>query len=99
MYVIGIDVQGDSKGIGIKGNRVDLEPGDLNNVLDAYIALVIGENADDAGAGSTIIVENNVFAQEYQIQNTNGNRRHIRMNRRIMEQFGKTTSSKPSVDQ
>jgi hypothetical protein len=73
MYVIGIDVQGDSKGFGIKGNRVDLKPGVLNNVLDAYIALVIYKNAENAGTDSTIIVENNLFAQEYHIQNNNGN--------------------------
>ena len=46
---------------------------------DVYSALVVGKNADEAGKGASITINDNIFSQEYIIQNgmldTNAERR------------------------
>jgi hypothetical protein len=68
-YVIGIDVQGDAKGFEIVGNFIDLKASATFDLSDVYNALIIGQNADDGGTSSTIVLNDNTFAQEYIIQN------------------------------
>lgn len=61
--VVGIDVQGESSGIKIQLNDVDLKAGVGTFILDKYVGLRIREKVD----GSSITVQsNNNFAQEIQ---------------------------------
>lgn len=63
VLVVGIDIQGESSGIKIQLNNVDLKAGVGTSILDKYVGLRIRENAD----GSSIKVQpNNNFAQEIQ---------------------------------
>lgn len=75
MYVIGIDIQGDTQGLDIIDNIVNLNNTIANDVSDRYFALIIGENADEGGLISTILIDNNVFSHEQLIQNTQTSRR------------------------
>jgi hypothetical protein len=83
-YVIGIDVQGDAKGFDVLGNVVDLKASASFELSDVYSALIIGENADDGGSSGTIMLHDNIFSQEYIIQNgsTNTNDMVLKSNER-----------------
>jgi hypothetical protein len=67
--IIGIDVQGDTEGVSIGENIVDLNEDVGVDFFDQYIALRIRENVDNAGTGSTVTLSSNTFAQEQQILN------------------------------
>jgi hypothetical protein len=51
-----------------------MNPNVQDNATDQYYALIIGENADDAGASSSVLIENNSFTHEELIQNTKDSR-------------------------
>ena len=67
--IIGIDIQGDTKGLKISDNFVDLNSNVGDELTDAYVALVIGEHADDSGENKTIVLDHNTFMHEQLIEN------------------------------
>jgi hypothetical protein len=75
--VVGIDVQGDTNGLCIIENSVDLSINAAQNVTDIYLALLIGRYADSNGTTATIIKEANVFSEEERIENTETARRRL----------------------
>jgi hypothetical protein len=67
--IIGIDIQGDTLGVEIERNDVDLDRQVGRSVLDKYVALRIRTNVD----ASSIRVRDNDFRQE--VQDLSANRR------------------------
>jgi hypothetical protein len=87
-FIVGIDIQGDTSGVDIVDNIVELDTIAQFNQTDAYVALIIGENADSQGMNNTIVVSGNTFKHEQLIQNVKTNRglrKHTQRQRRIGE--------------
>ena len=81
-FVVGIDIQGDTEGLEIIGNTINLNDTVADNSMDKFVALIVGENADAGGLNSTIFIANNLFAHEQLIQNTMTSRnRNLRSRR------------------
>jgi hypothetical protein len=79
--IIGIDLQGDVKGVDITLNVVDLHDQSVASSGQGgkiYSALVVGQNADDAGKSSTIKISGNQFMQKEDLQNKKVNFRKLR---------------------
>jgi hypothetical protein len=87
--IIGIDVQGETKEIDIRGNYVDVEDDIVVGSATFFGSLVIGENADDKGTNSTIRVAGNLLFPKITIQN----KVIVRRNLRMMEQSTPTIST------
>jgi hypothetical protein len=68
-FIVGIDIQGDTSGVDIVENTVELDINAQYNPTDAYVALIIGENADSQGRNKTITISGNTFKHEELIQN------------------------------
>jgi hypothetical protein len=84
-FIVGIDIQGDTCGVDIMDNVVDLDPDAHYNQTDAYVALIIGENADSEGMNNTITIRSNTFMHEQLIQNlktSRGLRNHVHQHKR-----------------
>lgn len=77
-HVTGIDIQGDAKGIKIEENFIHIMR-NSNDKSTVFKSLIVGENADDRGAGSTIIIDGNMFFQPQYIQNMTPTRRQLRI--------------------
>ena len=76
--IVGIDVQGDSSGVTISENTVDLDSMRGEDPMDEFYALRVRQNTDSS---SVHVLASNTFSQDHLIQNAM-NTRHLRSDKK-----------------